>query len=221
MKHTASAVALAVLVAGSSQAQVFRPSVAGGAVLGGAAGAIIGHNDGRHGWEGALYGAAAGAVIASLASHQTDQHRHRTQVPVPHYTPGFGPYPVVYERAPVYYSPAPVYVESTPAPRTSYAATGTLLGGIAGAIIGHNDGRHGWEGAAYGAGAGLILGSLADSAARRREEAQVTYVQPTPAETTTSTTTSTTTPPPQNVTIINNYYGNNTPMASANGLFGR
>ena len=40
--------------------------------------------------------------------------------------------------------------------------TGAAIGGIAGGIIGHNNGRHGAEGAAIGAGAGLLLGALAD-----------------------------------------------------------
>ena len=99
---------------------------------------------------------------------------------------------------------------------TSHAARGALLGGIAGAIIGHNDGRHGWEGAAYGLGAGYLLGSLADARSRRddvmvRERAYVPVVQAPAASA------------PAQVTIINNYYSTPaaTPMSAANGLFGR
>jgi len=36
--------------------------------------------------------------------------------------------------------------------------SGALLGGIAGGIIGHNNGRRGWEGALIGTGAGLLFG---------------------------------------------------------------
>jgi uncharacterized protein YcfJ len=56
------------------------------------------------------------------------------------------------------------------------AVNGAVLGGIAGAVIGNNSGdlRHNaWRGAAYGAGAGLILGSLADNAHERRVATQV------------------------------------------------
>ena len=56
------------------------------------------------------------------------------------------------------------------------AVNGAVLGGIAGAVIGNNSGdlRHNaWRGAAYGAGAGLILGSIADDAHERRVATQV------------------------------------------------
>ena len=43
---------------------------------------------------------------------------------------------------------------------------GAVLGGIAGGVIGHNNGRRTAEGIAIGAGAGLLLGTLADQAAR-------------------------------------------------------
>lgn len=39
---------------------------------------------------------------------------------------------------------------------------GAILGGIAGGVIGHNNGRHTAEGIAIGAGAGLLLGTIAD-----------------------------------------------------------
>ncbi len=37
---------------------------------------------------------------------------------------------------------------------------GAAVGGIAGAVIGHNNGHRGWEGAAYGAAAGAIIGTI-------------------------------------------------------------
>ena len=100
-----------------------------------------------------------------------------------------------------------------------------FLGALAGGIIGHNSGslgHNGWRGAAWGAGLGWILGSVAD--ANRRAvigERPLVYVesvrpvvvqapaQPAPAAA------------PQQVTIINNYYGNAAPMGQANTLFGR
>lgn len=56
------------------------------------------------------------------------------------------------------------------------AVNGAFWGGVAGAVIGHNSGdlRHnGWRGAAYGAGAGLLLGSIVADASDRRMATQV------------------------------------------------
>jgi uncharacterized protein YcfJ len=50
--------------------------------------------------------------------------------------------------------------------RPPHAVTGAVLGGIAGGVIGHNNGRHTAEGIAIGAGAGLLLGTLADQQSR-------------------------------------------------------
>jgi hypothetical protein len=104
--------------------------------------------------------------------------------------------------------------------RPSYAASGLWLGALAGAVIGHNSGdlRHnGWRGAAWGAGLGWLLGSIAD--------ANRPAIASTPAVVTTPRPTTATAQPPapaQPVTIINNYYGTAaTPMSGANALFGR
>lgn len=222
MKTTVTLLVLSLAAAAvPARAQLFRPEAVTGAVLGSVAGAVIGHNDGRHGWEGAAYGAAAGALIGTIVGESRDHAAHRaTQVPVPVYR---HPYYARYHHRPPF--PAPRYVYRRPMvvhPRPyvhvpyrpyRHVRTGVLLGGIAGAIIGHNDGRHGWEGAAYGIGAGYLLGSIADRQARERAEAlaqaELRAAAPAPA--------------PQQVTIINNYYGvvSSTPMAAANGLFGR
>jgi hypothetical protein len=97
-----------------------------------------------------------------------------------------------------------------------------LLGALAGGIIGNNSGtfgHSGWRGAAWGAGAGLLIGSVVD--AERAREAQVRAPAPTvvyaPAQTAAAAPAGS--PPPQ-VTIINNYYGAS-PMSAANSLFGR
>lgn len=211
MKTTATLLALSLAAAAvPARAQLFRPEAVTGAVLGGVVGAAIGHNDGRHGWEGAAYGAAAGALIGTIVGESREHTAHRaTQVPVyrkPYYVrdrhrPHFPALRSV-QRHPVAIRPRPsVYVSYR------HVRTGVLLGGIAGAIIGHNDGRHGWEGAAYGVGAGYLLGSIADRQARERAELRA--IAPAPA--------------PQQVTIINHYYGTapSTPLAAANGLFGR
>lgn len=239
MKTAASLLALSLIAVVPAQAQLFRPETVTGAVIGGAVGAVIGHNDDRHGWEGAAYGAAAGALIGSLAGHANDRAQYRaTQVPVPAYGgySGYhGPrypgrvvvgrpayhYPHYVYRAPaVVYAPRAVPTYVYPARRPNYVRTGVLLGGIAGAIIGHNDGRHGWEGAAYGVGAGLILGSIAERNAARAEAEARAYEEDRAAR---AATAATPTAAPQQVTINNYYYGNTaaSPMSSANGLFGR
>jgi uncharacterized protein YcfJ len=140
------------------QAQLFTPESLTGAALGGVAGAVIGHNSGHHGGEGAAIGAGAGLLLGSLV------HQER--------------------RAAGYYDAAtyggPYYSEPYYYRRPNYALGGAVLGGITGAVIGHNSGRHGAEGAAIGAGAGLLLGGIAESEARRRERAYAA-AQYTPA----------------------------------------
>jgi hypothetical protein len=65
--------------------------------------------------------------------------------------------------------------------RPNYAVGGTLLGALTGGIIGNSIHHQGWEGAAIGAGAGLLLGGIAEDAARRQEYRAATRVaQPYP-----------------------------------------
>jgi uncharacterized protein YcfJ len=102
----------------------------------------------------------------------------------------------------------------------SAAANGLLLGALAGGIVGHNSGefRHnGWRGAAWGAGAGWLLGSVID-ANRRAVVYEAAPVVSQPAAVVPAQPVQ---PAPQQVTIINNYYNNATPMSGANSLFGR
>jgi len=214
MKTTIALSLALILALPSAQAQIFRPESVGGVVLGGIAGAVIGHNSGslnHNAWQGAAIGAGSGLILGSMIGEGRSRSTYAgTQVPVPDY-----PQAYAYQDTPVYYSPSsdPEYYT-----RPDYIATGTLLGGIAGAIIGNNSGslnHNAWKGAAIGAGAGTLLGVIAENNARRREAAAAKTVTVAPATTTTT---------PQNVTIINNnYYGNTpaTPMSQANSLFGR
>jgi len=94
-----------------------------------------------------------------------------------------------------------------------------LLGGIAGAIIGHNSGGHNpWRGAVIGAGAGYVLGQLGEPE-RRRVSTPVYVAAPTPVVYAAPAAA----PVPPSVTIINNYYGPVTvsPLGDANAMFGR
>lgn len=106
------------------------------------------------------------------------------------------------------------------APRSA-AASGLVLGALAGGIIGHNSGElhhSAWRGSAWGAGLGWLLGSVVD--ANRRVVAQQPapiVVQPAPqVQSAPATPTQ-----PQQVTIINNYYHSASPMSGVNGMFGR
>lgn len=196
---------LAALTLTSAHAQIFGPRALDGALLGGIAGAVIGHNSGslsHNGWQGAAIGAGVGALIGA-ANDQRDAS-FDARVPIAR-----GDY---------------VYRDGY---RGSAAGNGLVLGALAGGIIGHNrgfsHGRDGWRGVTWGAGAGWLLGSIVDAnygyyrsydygypRAVVMSQPQPVAVQAAPAAAA-----------PQQITIINNYYGNASPMAGANSLFGR
>lgn len=210
MKKTIFALLIASAIF-PAQAQLFSRDSLGGAVVGGIAGGIIGHNSGRRTAEGIGIGAGAGLLLGALTSqYRRDYYGYDT------YDYGYG---------------APYRHQYRPS-RPNYAVTGAILGGVAGGVIGHNQGRHTAEGLAIGAGAGLLLGGIAEHEMRKREAltpyARPVYAQSRPVVVTQPATMLTTTPvvsqaqQPQQVTIINNYYGSQTtPMSSANALFGR
>jgi hypothetical protein len=103
----------------------------------------------------------------------------------------------------------------------SAAGSGLLLGALAGGTIGNNSGdfRHnGLRGAAWGAGAGLLLGSIIDANRRPVVASAPVVVQQAPAV---QGQVQAAPAQAQPVTIINNYYNSSTPMSSANSLFGR
>lgn len=110
--------------------------------------------------------------------------------------------------------------------RPNYAVTGTLLGALAGGLIGHGIHHQGWEGAGIGAAAGLVLGGLAESSARQREQAHapapaVTWVQPaqvTSAPTAASAPVAPAAPAAPSTTGLRT---TGDTMSSANSLFGR
>ena len=203
---TVFALAFSLLALVPARAQIFRPETVNGAVLGGIAGAVIGNNSGdlhHNAWKGAAIGTVAGALIGSAVADSRD-YDQRTQVPAPS-----GYY---YSYSPGYYRPYHYYDYDRP----SYAERGLLLGGITGAIIGNNShGHNAWRGAAWGAGAGLLLGAIADENARYYDDRVVVVPAPEPVAAPVQAQA------PQTTTIINNYYGNASPMGSANSMFGR
>jgi uncharacterized protein YcfJ len=201
-------------VAAPARAQLFTPSTVGGAALGAIAGGVIGNNagSGGNGTGGAVIGAVAGGLLGSAyaqSRRETVYYGYGESAPGYYYSTG--PH-----YAPAIYRPTPDYA------RPSRTATTTLLGGVAGAIIGHNNGRRAWQGAAIGAGAGYVLGRLSETAPARRPVSagyapyyhyrrSFAGVSVTPPQ-----------PVPQQITVINNYYGSAaTSMSSANSLFGR
>jgi hypothetical protein len=223
------ALSLGLLALAPAHAQVFGPRAANGALLGGIAGAVIGHNSGslsHNGWQGAAIGAGVGALIGAAADR--DATRHAVGVPM---ASGGYVYRDGYRGANRggYYGGG--------AYGGGFAHDGLWLGGIAGGIIGHNSGgnwRHnGWRGAAWGAGAGWLLGSILDAnygyygydsgyygydSYGYGYPRTVAVAAPQPVVVQAAPQAA---PAPQQITIINNYYGNASPMAQANSLFGR
>lgn len=210
---------LAALSILPAQAQWLSPDAFGGAVWGGLLGGIIGHNSGRHTGEGIAIGAGAGLLLGALSGVGRSE---------PVYYPSYG-------ASPSYYGYAPSYgYESRDYYRPNYAGTGAVFGGIAGAVIGNNSGHRGLEGAAIGAGAGLLLGSIAEQQARRQESSRTygsTPVQSTPIYQPPAPYYSTipnapavpnapvVPPAPTHSTVANPYP--TSPMSRANSLFGR
>jgi hypothetical protein len=193
--------ALALLAAVPGRAQVFGPNATGGLLLGGLAGGIIGHNDHNQTGRGIAIGAASGLILGSIADQANDDYYQR-----PNY--------YVYRRAPDYYYSD--YADTDydyGYARPNYAVSGALLGGLAGGIIGYNNHYQTGRGILIGAASGLILGSIAEHAARERELAaeRPVYIsapaEPAPA------------PPPQVAPAAPAAPA--TPMSSANSLFGR
>jgi uncharacterized protein YcfJ len=244
MKITVALLALAIATQ-TVHAQFIRPETAGGALLGGIAGAVIGNNSGDLGnnpWRGAAIGTVAGGLIGSAVGRSRDNY-YSHEVPTPHsrthyrygsrhYSGYHGGYYNRYDRG-GYYSPMyssyrePLYYGSSydrysSGNSSNRASTGVLLGGIAGAIIGNNSGdlrNNAWRGAAIGAGSGWLLGTIADQRARARDREQSVVVEG--ASDTATTTQAPVQTVPQTVIINNNYYGTSSNMSSANSLFGR
>lgn len=194
MKHFF--IAACVMTALTANAQFFSREALGGAALGGLAGGIIGHNNGNHTAEGIGIGAGAGLLLGAIVHNEREERYYRT--------------------------PGPYAGYCTTEYRPSYAITGAAVGGVAGGIIGHNQHGHTLEGVAIGAGAGLVVGAVADRHARPRVHyvrSSGYYVLPTttaPAASTPATVAAPEQPQPAAVTSYSP-----TPLSSANGLFGR
>lgn len=225
MKTTLS-LCLALLAASSVQAQIFRSEAVKGAVLGGIAGAVIGHNSGdlRHnGWHGAAIGATAGLLIGQAVGDANAHRDYRRYDGASH-----GGY--VYRSAPrvhvgIGYSGGHGYYGSH---RGSWGHGHRGYFGHGG----YHRGFHGRRGISwnlsyapsfgyYSGGYGWSYPDLAyDDYIYRAASAPVIVQQPQPTVVQ-APVQQQTQAVPQQVTIINNYYNSSTPMSAANGLFGR
>ena len=166
----------------SAQAQLFSPESFGGALWGAVIGGIAG-GDCHNGFsgDGAAIGAGIGLVAGSLVGEARRREQYyaqpQTVVSEPAAVAGYGYSPYVYTAPNSYMAPGYYYRPTRP----NYAVGGTLLGAASGALIGAGDHNAG-KGAAIGAGAGLLLGSVAEITERNREKkmaAQRTSVTPT------------------------------------------
>ena len=197
------ALSLALTVMAPVQAEIFRPGANRG-------NPPAGHHD-RGPVNVGPRGPHSGGYI----------YRHPSAVYVG-YSPGYYPAYGYYGGYGVDY---PYYGSTGYYGSESAASSGFWLGALAGGIIGNNSGSLGhnvWRGAAWGAGAGWLLGSIVD--ANRRpvtyQQAPVGIAQPSQGGVVAAQPAAQTAAP-QQVTIINNYYNSSTPMSGANSLFGR
>lgn len=161
----------AVLVAASALAahgQRFSPEAVGGAFWGSFLGGLAGSDRG-HGFSGR--GAAIGAGVGLLAGTLVSETRRQDYYQPCDYEPrayaqaGYG----------YVYQPAYAYAPARP----NYAVNGTLVGALAGGLIGAAD-HKGWQGAGIGAASGLVVGSLAETAAQKREREWMSAPPPPP-----------------------------------------
>jgi len=189
---------------------------------------------------GILLGAGSLTVHADGYNYYHGHHGHSG----PTFSFSFGAYPY-YSSYPYYSYPAysyPVYsspVYSAPYSsgygyggytRPNYAVGGTLLGALAGGIIGNSVHHQGWEGAGIGAAAGLFLGSLAESNARAREQSayaapQLSYSQanyiPDAPVVNNAPTVNNAPSVPDAPRVPSSSYTPASSMSGANSLFGR
>lgn len=208
-----------------------------GAALGAAAGGLIGSavDDANHGYRRSTpWSSSLHVSYGHGWGHRGRHHGHYrpSGFHYPHwghYRPGYHHHHHFGPRTHIgvtYHYPSYRHSRRVVYSRPSYAQSGLWLGGITGAIIGHNSGSgNAWRGAAIGAGAGLLLGSLADHDAARDERVREETSFPTVAEESSSAPASrpaATGGTTQNANVINNYYGSSGgAMSSANSMFGR
>lgn len=78
--------ALAVLSGAQAKAELFSPESLTSAAVGGIAGTVIGHNNGRHAGEGAVIGAGVGLLAGALVNNNHQRHGYSSGG---HYSGGY------------------------------------------------------------------------------------------------------------------------------------
>jgi YMGG-like Gly-zipper len=145
---------------------------------------------------------------------------------------GWGAYSYPVYPGPVYsgyYGSYPVYSYDYGYARPNYAVSGTLLGALAGGLIGNSIHHQGWEGAGIGAAAGLLLGSVAEHNARAYERAYdppaVSYAPPRDINSTRTVNDAPAVPSAPRIPDSPRMASSTAPvhdtMSGANSLFGR
>lgn len=185
---------LAVSTVFQAKAELFSPESLTGGAIGAVAGAIIGHNNNRHGGEGALIGAGVGLLAGSVVNERNRSYGHSGGY---YSSPGYGHVSVGYSSHSSRHYPSHRYYH------------------------GHN--RHSYWGPSFSVGYGFgyrpsyyarpyyapAYSTPAYTQPVIIQQPVVQQAAPAPA------------PAPQQVTIINNYYGSSTPMGGVNAMFGR
>src|SRR5262245_3451753 len=185
----------------TAQAQFFSPEAWGGALFGSFIGGIAG-SDCHNGFSGS--GAAIGAgvgLVAGAVAGEINRRQYTSEQPfvaypaaTPYVQPGYGSfYP-------------PVDAAAHAPPRPNYAVNGTLVGAMAGGLIGSAN-HYGWQGAAIGAASGLVVGRVAEAAAKNSERthASSTSTMAPPAGKVTPPRQAITAPQPPNVVSTANH----------------
>ena len=205
---TILSVGIALLALAPAHAQIFRSEAAKGAVLGGIAGGIIGHNSGdlrNNGWKGAAIGATAGLLIGQAigdARAERDYGRgggyvYRNE---PSVRVGIGYHSGYYGGG--YWGRGHGW------PRGHYHGRGLSWGISYGPSWSYQRGYGGYPHIGYADYMDYVYRTPSVPVVVQPPQ----VVQAAPVQQPAA---------PQQVTIINNYYGNATPMSSANALFGR
>ena len=124
MKKTFLILLAMVLITPKAQAQLFSDEGIGGAIIGAIAGGIIGHNNGRKTWEGALIGTGTGLLAGTILGQDQRSRGYSSHTSYPYrsrsyssYRPGYsygytdrryhtgGRYEPAYYQQPTYAQP--------------------------------------------------------------------------------------------------------------------
>jgi len=132
MKTLLVTASIALVGISTAHAQIYRPSVGSGAVVGAVAGGLIGGHNGDRWAEGAIIGSVAGALIGAAMSPQEQVYTpppvYQTQAPVVYGQQVYGQPTVANAPVVVDQTQAPVQYQQ-PAPQVVYAPAPQVVAG--------------------------------------------------------------------------------------------